>query len=454
MVDEKPTLSLDSLLFPRLFRAFRMAIQPAKLALAFAAVTIICLAGWIMDLNPTVITGSYTVALPRGASTEIRKNQNATELDIYLLSNASLKNFVESREAAGGRAGVFSTLWHYGTKEFHHALYAIFSGNVPGVIGSVGNSIKALIWVLQWHPVYTIIFFLVVFVVLSVAGGAICRIAALQFARAERLGPKQAVQFALRRIVSLLGGPAGPVALIFVFGLPIILLGFVGNLPVVGELLTGLFLLLAFFAACAVTITLIGTVAGLGLMSPAVACENSDSFDAINHAFCYVYTKPWHMGFYTIVALIYGALCYIFVRFFGFLLLGTTHYFLQMGFVQHNAKLNAIWPEPTFANFLGPAGAMPDTWHLWLAALFVRLWVLAVIGLMVSFVISFYFSANTIIYTLMRQHVDGTRLDELYTSPDEAPAGSFASETSPEAGVSEPAVEMNGGLKEGLKTSE
>ena len=39
---------------------------------------------------------------------------------------------------------------------------------------------------------------------------------------------------------------------------------------------------------------------------------------------------------------------------------------------------------------------------------------------MVSFVISFYFSANTIIYALMRNRVDGTPLDEVYEEPEEA----------------------------------
>jgi hypothetical protein len=38
---------------------------------------------------------------------------------------------------------------------------------------------------------------------------------------------------------------------------------------------------------------------------------------------------------------------------------------------------------------------------------------------MVSFVISFYFSASTIIYALMRNRVDRIALDEIYTAVDE-----------------------------------
>jgi hypothetical protein len=69
---------------------------------------------------------------------------------------------------------------------------------------------------------------------------------------------------------------------------------------------------------------------------------------------------------------------------------------------------------------------------------------------MVSFVISFYFSANTIIYGLMRKRVDRTALDEIYTDSDdmvaesaplpsasEAPSGPADSETDAEPETSE-----------------
>jgi len=123
------------------------------------------------------------------------------------------------------------------------------------------------------------------------------------------------------------------------------------------------------------------------------------------------------MGFYTLVAAVYGAACYLFVRFFAFALLWVTAGFLQLGL--RNAKFHAIWPQPSSIGFLG-AAAEPQTWSLWLGAFFVRIWVLMIAGLTVSFIISFYFTANTIIYALMRNRVDGTGLDEVYEGPEEA----------------------------------
>ena len=122
------------------------------------------------------------------------------------------------------------------------------------------------------------------------------------------------------------------------------------------------------------------------------------------------------MAFYTLAAAFYGAACYLFVRFFAFLLLWVTRGFLQVGL--RDEKLAAIWPRPSFANLLGTA-AVPDTWSLWLSAFLIRIWVSVVVGLTISFLVSFYFSASTIIYALMRNRVDGTDLDEVYVAASE-----------------------------------
>jgi hypothetical protein len=67
------------------------------------------------------------------------------------------------------------------------------------------------------------------------------------------------------------------------------------------------------------------------------------------------------MGLYLIIAFVYGAVCYLFVRFFLFFVLWITHTFLRFGFLQENEKLQAIWPEPDFVNFFGAATSLPTT---------------------------------------------------------------------------------------------
>mgnify|MGYP007112089810 FL=1 len=128
------------------------------------------------------------------------------------------------------------------------------------------------------------------------------------------------------------------------------------------------------------------------------------------------------MGFYTVTAAVYGAICYEFVRFFSFLLLWITHFFLRIGVWNGNKNLTAIWAQPDFTDLLGRTAAQPQGWWESAAAFLIYMWVLIVVGLMVSYVISFYFSANTIIYALMRNRVDKTALEEIYPSSDDMAA--------------------------------
>jgi hypothetical protein len=306
---------------------------------------------------------------------------------------------------------------------------SLFQANIYRVIKDIAACFVSLVWAFRYHPVYSAIFFGVALAAVSVAGGAICRIAALQFAGARKPGLRQAVRFSVGKFTALFSAPLTPIFVILVFGVTIILLGAWGNVPYLGELTVGLLLPTAFAAAVIVTVLAIGAVGGFSLMFPAIAYEDSDCFDAISRSFSYVYNKPWRMGLYMAIAFVYGAICYLFARAFAFLVLWFTHAFLQLGFAQGNRKLNAIWPEPTFADFFGRCVAMPTNWSTSVSSALIYFWVLVVIGLVVAFVISFYFSASTIIYALMRHRVDLIAFDDVYIGPPEQSSEAVSGQT-------------------------
>jgi hypothetical protein len=81
-------------------------------------------------------------------------------------------------------------------------------------------------------------------------------------------------------------------------------------------------------------------------------------------------------------------------------------------------KIIAIWPEPTFPRLLAYSQATGSTSES-IAAVLVYLSALVIVGLVASFVISFYFSSNTVIYALMRNQVDDTPLETVYTETAE-----------------------------------
>jgi hypothetical protein len=398
-----------------------MAVQASKLAMAFAALTIICAAGWLMDLNPTVVVSNQgDVPLPGGIMGRWPQGET-TELDAYLRSQAELQTLLDSPRADTARTGVFRTLWEFADTELQTTTASLTAFDVRQFVSSLINGVlrcgRAVAWAFTYHAAYSLVFFAVVLATLSLAGGAICRIAAIEFARDGKMRIGRAWRFSRRRFASLIAAPIGPVVIACLLGLPIVVLGLLGNIPYAGELLTGLLLPLAFILAPFIVVLLIGAAGGFGLLFPAIAYEDSDSFDAISRCVSSVYAKPWRLAFYTLTAAIYGAACYLFVRFFTFALLGITYGLLQAGL--DDAKLQAIWPQPTFAALLGGSAVAPKIWSLGVAAVLIRIWVLAAAGLMVSFLISFYFTASTIIYALMRNRVDGTGLDEVYEAPEQ-----------------------------------
>jgi len=436
MTSKSESLSpLQSVLFPHIFRAFRIAIQPAQLTIAFSALLVICLTGWTMDLTRTVVVSTESQVTPNGDIPTRRLPNRITELEAYLSCPDQCRGLVDSPASSQAKTGVFSTLASFAEGELQTVTTALLSLDlrqfVYSLVNSLQRSARAVCWAFTYHRIYALVFFAVAIVVLSVAGGAICRLSALQFARRTHAGLIQACRFSQRRLTTLVVAPIGPLFIAFLLGIPIILLGIIGNIPVAGELLTGLLLPLALVLAPFIAVVLIGEAAGVGLIFPAVAYEDSDFFDAVGRSFSSVYAKPWRLGFYTLLATIYGALCHLFVRLFAWVLLWVTRWFLQLGLGE--GKLLKLWPAQDAAGIARTSTTL-DTWSLYIGAFLVRLWTLGIAGLTVAFLISFYFTANTIIYALMRRHVDGTEIEELYEAREEGLVKSTAQENITGAG--------------------
>jgi len=432
MEKEKNVQAFDNFLFPRIFETFRVAINFKNLIIGLGAITVICLVGKIMDAGGTV------AATSAGGRT-------ITELHVYLSNPDQVASFIEQNKDSGKSTGVFTTLWRFAGKKFHAALNALFKFDLPGVASNIGEYFRGVGWALKHHSFYCLLFGVIKLAVITIAGGSICRIAALRFARGEKAGLSEVLRYSTSRFLSFFMTPLAPAAIIIFFGFCIFLLGLIGTVPGFGELITALLMPLVLVAGALITIVLIGTAAGFNLMFPAIAYEGSDCFDAISRSFSYVYNKPWRMGFYTAVAGVYGAICYVFVRFFAFVLLWSSRQSLTLGarlvawFVglfgaesRLLAKFAILWPEPSFTNLLGTYDLAAANWTQSAASIVIYLFLQVIIGLVVAFIISFYFSANTMIYSLMRNRMDNTALDEVFTPGEPAELETAAGEQEPE----------------------
>ncbi|MHC4753863.1 MAG: hypothetical protein ACYTBP_01845 [Planctomycetota bacterium] len=416
--------------FPKIFQTFRLVIfHPGKLFLALLGLAVICFSGWIMDLNKTVVVTPDT-------------NGRLTELQIYIDTPEKVGQYIKQYEGENEKRGVFSTLWEFAADRFQGSVDSLFELNFRQVAIHIAGYFKALGWALRFHFFYSILFSLITMAVLSITGGAICRITALQFSRGQKPGMLEALRFSCRKFMSFFLTPLLPVLIIMFLGCVIYLVAMLGALPWgLGELLIGIAIPGFIICGFAIAYVTIGGVMGFNLMFPAVAYDGSDFLDSMGRSFHYIYRKPWHMGFYSSVAAVYGSICYTFVRLFTFLLLFGTHQFLLWGIGVFDSeapgKVQAIWPEPSFMNLIGSSSLESANLLQMIGPAIMRFFLLTVMGILVSFIISFYFTANTIIYSLMRNKVDNTALEEVYTHPDDLQNESYNLKTEQSASDSQ-----------------
>ena len=296
-----------------------------------------------------------------------------------------------------------------------------------GILNQLWRALKGLQWLFNQHCVFFILFGAFCLLVWSIFGGAISRIAALHVARDEKISIKEALKFSIKKFPSFLCAPLIPVAIVAVLSLLIIIgsaIFFNWGLGI-GEVLNGVLFCLALIGGFVMALVVVGTVGGFNLMFPTIAVEGSDSFDAISRSFSYVYARPWRMAFYSLVSLIYGVICYLFVRFFAFLMLKLTHMGVSKAvWADGNMGLmdtfNTMWSGPRLDSLHGGIDWSVCYGAQALGAWIIAFWVYVVIGFVIAFLVSFFFSANTVIYYLLRNRVDATDMDDVYVEEEPA----------------------------------
>jgi hypothetical protein len=429
----------SGLLFLNIFKTFRIAIQPGRFLTAFLALAVLFVVGWLMDFSKTVVVSGRLTQRQLQTSRLTSTVAWPTELHCFVSDFERVDDFIKRYKGKTEGQGVFEVWSNFCLTRFNQAATSVVILNFGNFVVSVTECVAACVWVLKYHTIYSVIFLLIALALISTAGGAICRGAALQFSKDERPGIVQCLKFALKKFISLFFAPLAPIILITIFGLFILLLGLITNIPWAGEIIMALFIILVLIAGLLMTFAAIGLGAGVNLMFGAIAYENSDAFDAINRSFSYVYARPWRLAFYTLLAAVYGSISYLFVRFFAFFLLGISRWFLSLGIwtsggkAEQLNKLVAIWPQPEFFNLLGGGLEVSKNATESVAAFVVYLAVLVIAGMVVAFAVSFYFSAGTIIYCLLRNKVDNTALDNVFIEAEQtAQLGQTQSSQQPE----------------------
>jgi len=377
--------------------------------------------------NVTKINNDYADqarnAPDAAARGEVERTRDAAITDAY--AQAAVER-AAARDIEG--QGLFNCFFQYEIHEVNDVVMNVLRNSwlAPGGVTDHVYNFFAIgpIWLIWHHTVYFILFAVWFLICWALFGGAISRIAAVHVARDEKISVRQAMNFAVGKLLSFASAPVIPILIVIVVGLLVALVALIGNIPFLGPIIIGAMFVLALLAGFVMTLVVLGTAGGFNLMYPTIAVEGSDSFDAISRSFSYVYARPWRMLFYTAVAVGYGAATYLFVHLFIWLMLVLTHHFVNMGLFtiagNGHELLSVMWPSPSMTGRLSYwVDYSALTAGQKIGALMINCWVMLLVAFLGAFAISLYFSANTIIYFLMRGEVDSTEMDDVYLEQSE-----------------------------------
>lgn len=249
----------------------------------------------------------------------------------------------------------------------------------------------------------------------SIFGGAICRIAAVQFARDQQVGIRRALAFSASRFIGYFSAPLMPLVGVAILWALCVLGGWIGRIPNgIGDtllgILWGLELLFGFF----MVVVLIGAAFGWPLMFAAISVEGTDGFEGLSRAYNYIFERPLYVLWQAVVTMFYGSLAIFFVWLAAQVLAELTVWGVSWG-LGSEATRALVSGTPT----LTEAGGGAATGHeASLGAHIARGWMCVLGVLIVGFVHSFFWSAATIAYFVLRHSVDANDFDEVF--PDES----------------------------------
>lgn len=333
---------------------------------------------------------------------------------------------------------------------------------VPVLLEPLYKFLRPVIYLFEpnagfWNRLYLLLIILWAVLTWAYFGGAICRMAAVQLSRNEKVGLREALGFARSRVRSFFFAPFLPLLFIGLLTFFLIIFGIlIGHTYFFGDIfLVPLFWPIVLVFGLIMAVVLVGLV-GYPLMNPTIATEGTDSFDALSRSYSYVYQAPWHYLWYSFLALVYGAVLIFFVGLMGSLMVYLGKWGLSQAPWLGSSRPDRdrephylfVWAPTSFgwrdllisdSRFaerkiaISPGGVVTSGYEMskpymenmsipnYIGAVFVTIWVYLFFLLIVGFGYSYFWTASTLIYLLMRRHVDETDMDEVYLEDEEGP---------------------------------
>ncbi|OHB47421.1 MAG: hypothetical protein A2106_01400 [Planctomycetes bacterium GWF2_40_8] len=250
----------------------------------------------------------------------------------------------------------------------------------------------------------------------SVFAGTITRLAAVEFAKGEKIGVKDSLTFAVKKVWSYFCTPLMPVMGVLFFIACNVLGGLLGQIKFAGEIAVAIGFPLAILSGFLIVFIGIIGIIGFFLMYPTISAEGSDTFDAMSRAYSYVLSRPLHFLSLLISIIVCGVILTFLASFGACLVMKTTFCTVGIGMGDKFDTIRAF-----IAGLSGGKAAMAPLGSISMkfAALVLMLHIVLVKVVVGSIVVAFAGSASTIAYLILRKDVDGTEIEDVYMEEKE-----------------------------------
>ena len=385
-------------LFPwlYLFRAFWIAIDIRKLILAAAALTLVSAGSLLCDQLPFGAPRSIEEAAEREV---LRWPWQQYDIWLGAYGTRELRSALRDPRNVLQHAWIIWNVVLVPFREFVEPASVLFQ---PDATASqvADAATRSLIHLIVW----------------SIFGGAITRIAAMQFARDQQIGIRRALAFSASRFFGYFSAPLMPlVGVAILWGLCVVG-GWIGRIPGgIGEALLGILWGLELLFGFLMVVILIGVALGWPLMFATISVEGTDGFDGLSRAYNYVFERPLYSLWQATVSLLFGSVAIVVIWLTSQILVELAVWGVSWG-LGYDATAQLIAGAPG----LDPPGAQASTAAAmtW-GAQFARGWMCALAALVIGFVHTFFWSAATIAYFVLRHSVDANDFHEVYVEEAE-----------------------------------
>ncbi|MEX0877038.1 MAG: hypothetical protein WD114_06225 [Phycisphaerales bacterium] len=367
----------DDLLWPRILRAPALALGPSRLITGTVAAFLLAV---LMRIVALFAPGDPTADPPHEPGPAVEALNGG----------------------GGGGAGRYDELLLAGERLsaiFANLLDAAMSLDPIAFARSIGYAAVTIRDTVMHQPLIAVVVGIPLIAILAIAGGAISRSAAIEFAHGRFASREDTLGFTLRRARQFVGAVIGPVIFCALLFLLIAVGGLLLSVPVL-DLLGSILYLFGLALGILATVVLMLHVLALPLIVPALAVEGTDGFDAIQRSYAYVIGRPLRYLLYALILLLLGTIAAAVFAMVARISIDMTDAAALM--FTNDAAERALSGE-------GEMGATKAY-----AYRIVEIWRTIVELIAAGYIISIFFTSSTLLYLVIRRVCDGQDINEVW----------------------------------------